>query len=80
MTFSVIVHAFGTPQLRRVTIPGKPGQYNINEILDLIFRYGQNEFQERDCPSVSVGDFILLTNDEYRVAEVGFTKLLERVN
>jgi len=34
----------------------------VDQILELVFKYGQNDFQPKDCYSVSVGD----------VAQVGF--------
>ena len=75
--FSVIVHAFGTPRLRRVFIPGKLDKFDVNEVLEMIFKFGQNDFQPvKGCPSVSVGDFILLPNDDvYVVKDFGFEKL-----
>jgi len=47
----------------------------INKILDLTFRYGQNDFQSKQCPSVSVGDVIHLKGKYFRVASVGFQPL-----
>jgi hypothetical protein len=46
------------------------------QILDLVFRYGQNDFQPvKGLPSVSVGDVVRLGNASWRVASMGFTRL-----
>jgi hypothetical protein len=84
MVFQVIVRAFGDACLREVWVPA--GVYSedggktipVRTLLDLIFQYGQNEFSMRDCPSVSVGDLILLKDDVYEVQNFGF-KQLEKV-
>jgi len=48
----------------------------ILRLLDLAFKYGQNDFQPKPFPSLSVGDVIELRNgDRYRVRAVGFGKL-----
>jgi len=45
-------------------------------LLELAFQYGQNEFQSKQLPSLSVGDVIELPNsDRYRVAGWGWNKL-----
>lgn len=40
--------------------------------LDLVYRYGQNDFQPQRMPSVSMGDVIRLHGKRYRVASMGF--------
>lgn len=79
MIFKVIVHAFGNPTLREVDVPWHMiVGAEMTDALDAIFHYGQNDFQPKKCPSVSVGDFILVFDDVYEVKDFGFTKL-ERV-
>jgi hypothetical protein len=79
MTFQVIVHAFGAPVIREVEVPvgvySGDGLFAVRDLLDLIFQYGQNDFQSRKCPSVSVGDFIIVKDEVYEVADFGFNKL-----
>ena len=47
----------------------------IDKILNLTFYWGQNDFQSKDVPSVSVGDVIHLKGRYYRVASIGFEPL-----
>lgn len=83
MTFKVLVHAFGNPRWREVVVPvgvySDNGKILTKDLLDLIFQYGQNDFQSKNCPSVSVGDFIFIDFNEAYVAYVvenfGFSKI-----
>jgi hypothetical protein len=43
--------------------------------LDVIFCYGQNDFQPRSCPSLSSGDVIELGNEFHLILSVGFMKI-----
>ena len=80
MVFKVIVHAFGTPRLRYVSVPSDElVNKSVPEILELVFHYGQNDFQPMQCPSVSVRDFVLYEDGVYVVSDFGF-KELEKVN
>lgn len=48
----------------------------INEVLELIFYWGQNDFQPVDgSPSVSVGDIIHFLDTRYKVESVGFSEV-----
>jgi len=67
--------------IREITVPDE----EINEIeeiekmsiLDLIYRYGQNDFQHQECYSVSVGD-VIFYNDKYiEVKSVGFEEITQ---
>lgn len=62
---------------RKVTIPGEEvgDPDNIENILDLVFRYGQNEHQPQTVPSVSVGDIIHYQGRRWRIEMVGFQEL-----
>lgn len=48
------------------------------DILELAFRYGQNDFQPRQMCSVSVGDVILLDGEMFMVMGGGFKKITDR--
>ena len=50
-------------------------QDRILHILELVFRYGQNDFQPKPMRSVSVGDVIELENQYHMVKSVGFEPL-----
>ena len=89
----MILHAYMTafhnpeidgdrPRLRPIWIPEgeNPKGCTENELLELAFRYGQNEFQPRKCPSVSVGDVIVVGNARYFVAPVGFLPVPDDLN
>jgi len=69
-------------QVRPVEIDDKwQSSSSTTEVLDEIFKKGQNDFQPRPFPSVSVGDVI-----EYEIAEgkywmvlpIGFKKLTQK--
>lgn len=63
---------------REVNVPDKEleSAKSVEEKLELIFRYGQNDFQPIEfSPSVSVGDQILYDNKRYLVKFTGFEKL-----
>lgn len=47
----------------------------LNEKLDLIFYFGQNDFQPQELPSVSMGDVIRFKGDRYLILSLGFRKL-----
>jgi len=76
--FEVYMLAFGKPgEMRTVTIPeDELREINLYEslnILDLIFKWGQNDFQPQRHPSVSVGDVIALKDGGlYLVLPMGF--------
>lgn len=48
---------------------------NVWEKLELVFRYGQNEFQKRNTYSVSVGDVVEIDNKYFMVMSTGFEEL-----
>jgi hypothetical protein len=69
-------------QIRVVEIPADkippnaaPTPELLDTVLGLVFHYGQNDFQPRPCPSVSVGDVIRFGERRYRVDPVGFTRV-----
>ena len=74
MKIKVQMLAFCEPgTIREVDIP--QNEVTSTNILDLVFKYGQNDFQPQKCPSVSVGDIIELGNDLFVVCPFGFHKV-----
>jgi hypothetical protein len=53
---------------------------SVSEILQEVYKMGQNEFQQRDCPSVSCGDVIEFEAGEekyWQVKACGFKGLTQ---
>ena len=48
---------------------------NQDALLDQVFYYGQNDFQPRQLPSVSVGDVIYLNDKKFLIKGTGFKEL-----
>lgn len=80
--FKVHMKAFGNPgEIRIVDVPENrfimEDYYNniisLDECLQIIFRYGQNDFQPKNHPSVSVNDVIEFDNKMYKVENIGFS-------
>ena len=78
MKFNVHMLAFEeTYRIRRVEVPKeKMIELSINgtidDLLGLIFYYGQNDFQPQKCCSVSAGDVIEVSNKLYMILRMGF--------
>ncbi len=74
-TYKVRLLAHGKPgEIREVDIPD--GDFYVVEVtLDSIFYWGQNDFQPKQHPSVSVGDVIELEEKFYLVKAIGFEEL-----
>ena len=78
MIYRVFLLAFGGPgQTRLVSVADKPR--TREELLEVIFYYGQNDIQPAGCCSVSVGDVIELPIGGqvvfYRVTPDGFERV-----
>ena len=79
--FKVRLEAFGGNERHAERIVAVPSAElrrttTVESILDLIWHYGQNDFQPLPRRSVSVGDVIELHSEaHYRVAPVGFEKV-----
>jgi hypothetical protein len=66
-------------------VPSAMDEYNRGEVpptvLELAFKYGQNDFQPRHAPSVSVGDVLHFEYAErqhfFEVEAIGFRKLTD---
>lgn len=57
---------------REVEIPEDGKQVTLSQLLDLVYKYGQNDFQPKQCPSVSVGDVIEIGDGLFVVCAAGF--------
>lgn len=63
-------------ETRFVKVPTESLTSNVNENLELIFIYGQNDIQpDTKRQSVSVGDIIEYKGSEYIVKPIGYEKL-----
>lgn len=77
----VELHAFqGNGAIRMVNIPlkdfaGLKGETLEQSVLDRTFYWGQNDFQNKPCRSVSVGDIIRLNGRRFVVKNVGFAQV-----
>jgi len=80
MDVRVELWAFAKGKVRVVEVPDHEIKKNKGEkeILESVFRWGQNDFQPQPMPSVSVGDVIgLPSGKRYQVEAVGFRELKE---
>lgn len=50
---------------------------DTQKMLALVYHYGQNDFQVRNHPSVSVGDVIHYAGEYWRIDAMGFSQLWE---
>lgn len=73
MIYEVEMNAFGNGQIRKVEIDDEAIEgMGLTEILELIFKFGQNDVQPQDMPSVSMGDVIRFKHFRYEVSMFGF--------
>lgn len=84
IAFEVELNMFAQGKIRKVRVPKyeihdfwSKRDFDTNEILDAVFKYGQNDFQPQKLPSVSMGDVIRFKGDRYLILSVGFRKLGE---
>jgi hypothetical protein len=80
--FRVRMLAFGGPgEVRDVTIDEPDPHASLECVLEQVFRMGQNDFQPRPHPSVSVGDVIEMSVNGHTVlfgvAPAGFRLMLQ---
>mgnify|MGYP001579717506 CR=1 FL=1 len=73
----VAMHACADGTLREVEIPNAEwdAAWTEEAQLNLTFRYGQNEFQPKPMPSVSVGDVVILGGTHWRVEPYGYLEI-----
>jgi hypothetical protein len=82
MKFEVELWAFGgMGQIREVDVPADELTGDVRGDLELVFKYGQNDFQpQSDCRSVSVGDVVRVPVGGdlqlWKVADLGFVNLV----
>ena len=80
MKINVHMSAYSTKNdIRTVEVPDNEitPKTTVNQMLALIYHYGQNDFQPQNHPSVSVGDVVGLEGDYYMVLGIGWKKLTE---
>ena len=61
--------------IREVDIPDDKTKGSLEQVLECIFHYGQNDFQPRECYSVSVGDVAEVDGEYYECAFCGWEKI-----
>lgn len=61
--------------IRKVEVKKEYLTGELNNDLKAIFKWGQNDFQPKKFPSVSVGDVIRYKGGRYMVEAIGFRKL-----
>jgi len=75
MIIEVEMLAFGKlGEIREVEVPLNEDS-SVNQILEAAFQYGQNDFQPKNHPSVSVGDVVRIGKDRYLCCSIGWEKL-----
>lgn len=77
-TFKVQMLAFGKPgEVREVDVPDDQlaDTKSAAQQLDLVFYFGQNDFQPKRHPSMSCGDVVELGGKSYLCCRVGFRLL-----
>lgn len=78
MIFRVRLIAFeDEPQIREVNVPNEEITGIVNRDLELIFHYGQNDFQPQRIRSVSVADVAELGGHLYVCAPEGWREITE---
>jgi len=77
MKFKVYLTAYSKKtDIRYVSVPKhKIDLNNSYESLEEIYSYGQNEIQEQQLQSVSMGDVIEFNNELFLIAPIGFQKI-----
>ncbi len=62
--------------VRWVEVPDELLGKGLVSDFDLIFRYGQNEVQPQNIPSLSVGDLIVYKNNVWLIDSAGITNVI----
>jgi hypothetical protein len=76
-TFEVELNMFKQGAIRKVEVPEFMLKGDDKENLETIYFFGQNDFQPRELPSVSMGDVIRYKEERWLVLGSGFRKLKE---
>lgn len=68
MVFEVELRAFRDGEIREVNVPEEVFNEleTNNEVLEAVFKFGQNDFQPKNQPSVSMGDVIIIPSFKRR--------------
>lgn len=78
-SFQVIISGrpnYSEPSLvRMVDVPNEELSNDVHELLETIFRYGQNDFQPKPCPSVSEGDIVILNDSVWACLDDGWSEI-----
>ncbi len=78
MKIEVEMRAFGDGKIRVVEVPANEAEGESEAgLLDLAFKWGQNDFQPQQMPSVSVGDVVRVGGKRFLVEGVGFAEVRE---
>ena len=78
MVIEVEMLAFGKPgEIRNVQLPDQDASLPVEELLESVFYWGQNDFQSLPHPSVTAGDVVRIGSDRYLCCGVGWQKLTE---
>ena len=80
MIFEVEMWMFEEGKIREVNVPDHEIANRTHQNLDLVFKYGQNDFQPQKLPSVSTGDVIRYENKRYMVMGTGFKEVTEETD
>ena len=77
-TVEVEMLAFGKGDMRPVDVPAAEFDgKDLMEQLEQVFYYGQNDFQPKEFPSVSVGDVVHLNGKKYICRMMGFAAITD---
>lgn len=79
MKIEVEMWAFCEGKIREVEIPADKCPESVSEsvLLEMVFHFGQNDFQPLPIPSVSVGDVVLLNGARFLCRMSGWKELNE---
>jgi hypothetical protein len=76
MIIEVEMNAFQNGKIRPVEVPSDAIHMDTNELLNIVFHNGQNDFQPVEgCCSVSVDDVIRIGDERWKVSFMGFELL-----
>ena len=69
------LYAFKDGQVREIDVPDREMFGPIERKLERVYYWGQNDFQPRQLPSLSVGDVVELEDKFFLVNVAGFREL-----
>lgn len=77
MKIEVEMRAFFNGKIRVVDVPDDEWASlpDSSANLEKVFCYGQNDFQPKPAPSVSVGDVVRLDGKLFRCESIGWTEI-----